>query len=108
MHGPLVTNDLHHESINTYRIKKFLRTQRNIEEHCGLNGTTDITGRTRRSAMSARGHNGTADTKGYMLRPVVSAVPLCPQTNFIVTLCPHADTTERLCYTLNYAHINHT
>ena len=31
-----------------------------------------------------------------VLRPVVSAVPLCPQTNFIVPLCPHADTTERL------------
>ena len=24
-----------------------------------------------------------------VLRPVVSAVPLCPQTNFIVPLCPH-------------------
>ena len=24
-----------------------------------------------------------------LLRPVVSAVPLCPQTNFIVPLCPH-------------------
>ena len=31
-----------------------------------------------------------------LLRPVVSAVPLCPQTNFIVPLCPHADKTERL------------
>ena len=31
-----------------------------------------------------------------VLRPVVSAVPLCPQTNFIVPLCPHADKTERL------------
>ena len=31
-----------------------------------------------------------------LLRPVVSAVPLCPQTNFIVPLCPHADTTARL------------
>ena len=34
--------------------------------------------------------------KTRLLRPVVSAVPLCPQTNFIVPFCPHADTTERL------------
>ena len=69
MHGPLETNiiysykgliaDLHHESINTYRIKKFLRTQRNDKKHCGHNGTVDITGRTRRFVMSAHGYNGT-------------------------------------------------
>ena len=35
-------------------------------------------------------------TRPTLLRPVISAVPLCPQTNFIVPLCPHADTTERL------------
>ena len=31
-----------------------------------------------------------------LLRPVVSAVPLFPQRIFIVPLCPHADTSERL------------
>ena len=69
MHGPLETNmiylykgliaDLHHESINTYRIKIFLRTQRNDKQHCGHNGTVDITGHTRRSVMSTHRYNGT-------------------------------------------------
>ena len=37
-----------------------------------------------------------ADTTERLVRPVVSAVPLCPRWIFIVPLYPRADITERL------------
>ena len=37
-----------------------------------------------------------ADTTELLVRPVVSAVPLCPRWIFIVPLYPRADITERL------------
>ena len=37
-----------------------------------------------------------ADSPERLVRPVVSAVPLCPRWVFIVPLYPRADTTEQL------------
>ena len=53
-------------------------------------------GRVLRPVVSAVPLCPHADTTERLVRPVVSAVPLCPRWIFIVPLYPRADITERL------------